>query len=114
MDQIFTQHGGIVGILAVIILLLVKDFLKDRNGVKKQIQERKEDKKAHDANCPVILSGGVPISKTQHDELCEKKMEVIAGSFKLVGEKLEFLKEGQTAVKLDIKEIKHILRGIKE
>jgi hypothetical protein len=83
-EQALTQHGGTIGILAVVILLLVKDF----------VVYKKNGKVA----CPIVELGSTPMTKEQHDEGCVQKIA-------LVDEKLQHLKEGQGAVKKDVAKI---------
>jgi len=84
MQDIIPQTGTI-GILVIIVLLLVKEFIRGRNG--------KAEK-----SCPVIYSGGTPLTKEQHNEVCMARLVAIKAE-------LQYLKDGQAEVKGDLKKI---------
>ena len=79
------EHAGTAGVLAIVVLLLVKEFIRNRNG-------------KHEVECPIVEAGGTPLTKEQHDAVCVEKLG-------RVDDNLEHLKEGQAEVKGDIKKI---------
>jgi hypothetical protein len=89
LEGLFAQHGGILGVMSVVILLLIKELIVLKNG-------------KTNATCPIQEAGSTPLTKEAHDELCAEKL-------KNVGHELRELKEGQQEVKEDVKAIRRKL-----
>ncbi len=112
MEVLLAKYGsfGTIGAgVVMIVLLLVKEVIANRNGEGskgKDISELKAlilsrmaqvDKDVERA-CPVADAGGTPMTKEQHDELCVSKMEVLDGKFERLGEKIDGVKANITKI----------------
>ena len=81
VEQVVRQGGGTLGLLAITVLLLVKEVIRGRN-----------DKDV--SRCPIIGSGGTPITKEQHDEVCTLKLApIIDGIHRIEAEVKELPKK---------------------
>ena len=81
VEQVVRQSGGTLGLLAITILLLVKEVIRGKN----------------EKGCPIADSEGTPLSEERHDKMCDLKLAPIV--------------EGIHRIEAEVKELPKKLNG---